>query len=62
MYKYIREWMKNLRKYSTNFWQRVKDKLRGMWMGIKVGRIDNFSDHNIGAYIEHLDNWIEEDK
>jgi hypothetical protein len=43
-------------------WQRVKDKLRGMWMGIKVGRIDNFSDHNIGAYIEHLDNWIEEDK
>lgn len=50
----------NVRDLTT--WQRVKDKLRGMWMGIKVGRIDNFSDHNIGAYIEHLDNWIEEDK
>lgn len=41
-------------------WQRVKDKLRGMWMGIKQLRIDNFSDHSIDAYITHLENWIEE--
>lgn len=43
-------------------WQRVKDKFRGMWMGIKSGRIDNFSDHSIQAYINHLDEWIEEGK
>ena len=28
-------------------WQRTKDKFRGMWMGLKKGRIDNFSDHSI---------------
>ncbi len=41
-------------------WQRTKDKFRGMWMGLKKGRIDNFSDHSIQAYIDHLDAWVEE--
>tara|TARA_S200002703_G_scaffold156277_1_gene161595 strand:+ start:2579 stop:3388 length:810 start_codon:yes stop_codon:yes gene_type:complete len=35
-------------------WQRIKDRFRGMWRGIKKGKIDNFSDHNIGDYITHL--------
>lgn len=37
-------------------WQRVKDKLRGIWMGWKQGKIDSFSDHNIGDYIKHIEN------
>jgi|TARA_B110000908_G_C10220305_1_gene434983 triacylglycerol lipase len=35
-------------------WQRVKDKFRGMWMGIKEGKIDNFTDHSIDEYIKHI--------
>ena len=38
-------------------WQLFKDRLRGMWMGIKKKRIDNFSDHNISDYIKHIDGW-----
>jgi len=38
-------------------WQRFKDKLRGMWMGIKKGGIDNFSDHNMSEYIDHISRW-----
>ena len=37
-------------------WQRYKDKIRGMWMGIKEGKIDNFSDHSIDEYIKHIKN------
>ena len=36
-------------------WQRFKDRMRGMWMGIKRGKIDNFSDHDIGLYIANLE-------
>jgi triacylglycerol lipase len=35
-------------------WQLFKDKLRGMWMGIKQGKIDNFSDHSMVEYIKHI--------
>jgi len=35
----------------------VKDRLRGMWSGIKKGQIDNFSDHLIHNYIDHLENF-----
>ena len=35
-------------------WQLLKDKLRGMWMGIKQGKIDNFSDHSMVEYIKHI--------
>lgn len=41
-------------------WQRVKDRFRGMWMGIKKGKIDNFSDHNMSEYIKNLENHIKE--
>ena len=36
-------------------WQRTKDRFRGMWMGIKQGSIDNFSDHNMTNYIANLE-------
>lgn len=39
-------------------WQRIKDRFRGMWMGLKKGKIDNFSDHNIGDYIKHIEGEI----
>ena len=41
-------------------WQRVKDRFRGMWMGIKKGKIDNFSDHSMTEYIKNLENHIKE--
>lgn len=42
----------NVRKLSG--WQLFKDKLRGMWKGIKQGKIDNFSDHSMTQYVEYL--------
>ena len=41
-------------------WQRAKDKFRGMWMGLKKGRIDNFSDHSITEYVKNLEGWVNE--
>jgi len=38
-------------------WQLVKDKVRGIWMGLKKGKIDSFGDHSIGEYAKHLDAW-----
>jgi len=26
-------------------------------MGIKKGKIDNFSDHSMSEYIKHIENW-----
>jgi triacylglycerol lipase len=43
----------NVRKPTG--WQMLKDKLRGMWMGIKRGQIDNFSDHSMANYINYLE-------
>ena len=43
----------NVRK-STG-WQRFKDRMRGMWMGLKQGKIDNFSDHGMNFYIANLE-------
>lgn len=43
----------NVRKATG--WQRFKDKLRGLWMGIKRGQIDSFSDHSITNYINYLE-------
>ena len=37
-------------------WQMFKDRLRGMWMGIKKGKIDNFGDHSMAEYIKHISN------
>lgn len=47
-----------LRKMTT--WQRIKDRLRGMWMGIKSGSIDNFSDHSMVNYIANLEKNLKE--
>ena len=38
-------------------WQLFKDRMRGMWMGIKNKKIDNFSDHSITNYIKHIEEW-----
>ena len=42
-----------LDKYPTGY-QRIKDRFRGMWRGLKKGKIDNFTDHNIGDYVTHI--------
>jgi len=36
-------------------WQMLKDRWRGMWMGIKQGKIDNFGDHSMVEYIKHIE-------
>jgi triacylglycerol lipase len=38
-------------------WNRFVDRTKGMWGGIKQGKIDNFSDHGMAEYIRHLENW-----
>jgi triacylglycerol lipase len=43
----------NVRKPTR--WQRFKDKWRGLWMGIKRGQIDSFSDHSMANYINYLE-------
>ena len=45
----------NVREPTT--WQLVKDRLRGLWMGIKKGQIDSFSDHSMVNYIAYLENY-----
>ena len=46
----------NVRKVTG--WQRFKDRMRGMWMGIKKGSIDNFSDHGMNFYIANLEMYV----
>jgi len=43
----------NERKLTT--WQRAKDRWRGIWMGLKKGGIDSFSDHSMSEYISNLE-------
>ena len=38
-------------------WRRFKDRMRGMWMGLKTLSIDNFSDHSMVNYIENISKW-----
>jgi triacylglycerol lipase len=45
----------NIRPLTS--WQRTKDRLRGMWVGIKKRDIDNFSDHLITNYITNLETY-----
>jgi len=35
-------------------WQRIKDRWRGIVMGFQSGGVDNFSDHSITEYIDHI--------
>ena len=48
------------RKLTT--WQRIKDRWRGIWMGLKQGTIDNFSDHSMANYISNIEKNIKEGK
>jgi triacylglycerol lipase len=50
-----------LERKHTN-WQRIKDRWRGMWMGLKQGSIDNFSDHSMVNYIANIEKNIMEGK
>ena len=51
-YGQVREW---------SMWQRVKDRFRGMWQGIKNREFfDSFRDHSITKYREHLTVWADE--
>ena len=53
---YLNTWG-NIRK--PHGWQRVKDRLRGIWRGWKAGKIDSFCDHAIGDYIKHINKAVE---
>lgn len=35
-------------------WRRLRDRLRGLWGGLKEWRIDYLTDHSIDRYIEHI--------
>ena len=37
-------------------WQMIKDRWRGIWMGLKKGKIDSFGDHSMTEYIKHIEN------
>jgi len=41
-------------------WQRTKDRWRGLWFGVKRGKIDAFSDHIMDRYIENIYGAIQE--
>ena len=38
-------------------WRRFKDRMKGMWMGLRKLSIDNFSDHSMVCYIENIRKW-----
>jgi triacylglycerol lipase len=40
---------------KLTLWQRIKDRWRGIWMGLKTGSIDNFSDHSMVNYITNIE-------
>jgi hypothetical protein len=40
-------------------WQRFKDRWRGLWLGIKKGKIDSFSDHSMTNYVDYINTWAE---
>jgi len=54
---YMNAWG-NVRKPTG--WQRFKDRMRGMWMGIKAGSIDNFSDHSMVHYVANLEKYVKD--
>ena len=37
-------------------WQMIKDRWRGIWMGLKQGKVDSFGDHSMTEYIKHISN------
>ena len=43
-------------------WQRVKDRLRGFWRGLRSGEFDHFADHSIRRYVTHIHRAVSEDE
>jgi len=41
-------------------WQRFKDRMRGLWMGLKAGGVDSFSDHSMTNYVANLEAYNKE--
>ena len=39
---------------KLTYWQRIKDRCRGIWMGLKQGSVDSFSDHSMINYISNI--------
>lgn len=48
-----------VRKHTA--WQRIKDKWRGIIMGIRAGGIDSFSDHSIGLYCDYIKDYADQE-
>lgn len=42
----------NVREFT--YWQRLKDKFRGIWKGLKTLSFKNFSDHSMTNYVAHI--------
>jgi triacylglycerol lipase len=42
----------NVREFT--YWQRIKDKFRGIWKGLKTLSFKNFSDHSMTNYVAHI--------
>jgi len=42
---------------TSNWLKRTKDRWYGMWLGLKQGQVDNFSDHAMVGYILHIKRW-----
>ena len=42
----------NVREFT--YWQRLKDKFRGIWKGLKKLSFKNFSDHSMTNYVAHI--------
>ena len=40
---------------THTLWQRIKDRFRGLWFGLKQGKIDSFSDHSMDEYLKHIE-------
>lgn len=40
-------------------WLRLRDRLRGFWNGLRLRRVDHFSDHNLAGYIDGIWHAIE---
>jgi triacylglycerol lipase len=43
-------------------WQRVKDRWRGFVRGLRAWRFDQFADHSIWQYIEHIRQAVAEEE
>ena len=42
---------------TSNWFKRFLDRMKGMWLGLKQGQVDNFSDHAMVGYILYIKRW-----